>query len=132
MVIKRIRRAFSERGSIGDTNNEYIEIDTEAEESVNKVAVKVFELKSYDDVNRILNALREGNTIALIDIKNLKQKDSIELKRSVTKIKKTVDAMNGKVAGHNNIVIATPAFARIYRDEPAQQKQDTSDKFDTY
>lgn len=130
--MKRIKRVFSERGSIGELGNEYIEIDTDAEESINKVAVKLFELKNYDDVNRILNSLREGNTIALIDIKTLKQKDSIELKRAVTKIKKTTDAMGGKIAGHNNIVIATPAFAKIYKDEPVQQKSEASDKFDTY
>ena len=115
MVFKRIKDAFS--SSLGDSEDDYIEIDLEKEESQNKVQVKVFVLKNYEDVNAILNALREGYTIAIIDFKVLKQKDPIELKRAVSKIKKTVDALEGSIAGHENIVIVTPSFAKIYKQE---------------
>jgi SepF-like predicted cell division protein (DUF552 family) len=116
MVFKRIRDIFS--NSLGEVGNEdYIEIDLEKEEPQNKVQVKVFVLKNYDDVNTILNALREGYTIAIIDFKILKQKDPIELKRAVSKIKKTVDALEGSIAGHENIVIVTPSFAKIYKQD---------------
>ena len=124
MVFKRIREAFS--GSFGgadQTSNDYIEIDLEKEAPQNKVQVKVFVLKHYDDVNNILNALREGYTIAIVDFKILKQKDPIELKRAVSKIKKTVDALEGSIAGHDNIVIVTPSFAKIYKEIDMPKKE---------
>lgn len=126
MVFKRIKEAFS--GGNYDSGEDYVEIDLEHEEPENKVQVKVFVLKRYDDVTNILNALREGYTIAIIDFKALKQKDPIELKRAVSKIKKTVDAMEGSIAGHENIVIVTPSFAKIYKQQD-MPKKDTEEKF---
>ncbi len=129
MVFDKIRKAFS--GSVNDdTDNEYLEIDLEKEEKENKVLVKLFVLKQYEDVTEILNALREGYTIAIIDIKILRQKDSIELKRAVSKIKKTTDALEGSIAGFGeNMVIVTPSFAKIHK-EISQPKEEPKNKFD--
>jgi len=81
-----------------------------------KVIVRPFVLKSFEDINPILNALREGYTIAVIDIKQLRTKDVIELKRAISKIKKTADALEGDIAGFGeNIIIVTPQFADIYK-----------------
>ena len=122
MVFKKIKRAFSGAPS-EPFGEDYVEIDLEKEEPENKVQVKLFVLKQYDDVTTILNALREGYTIAIIDFKVLKQKDPIELKRAVSKIKKTVDALEGSIAGHENIVIVTPSFAKIYKQEDIPKKE---------
>ena len=131
MVFKRIRDALSGSVSNEPMEEDYLEIDLEEKEQENKVQVKVFVLKQYEDVNRILNALRQGYTIAIIDFKILKQKDPIELKRAVSKIKKTVDALEGSIAGHDNIVIVTPSFAKIYKevDCPPPKKDDQDEKF---
>ncbi|MBD3247045.1 DUF552 domain-containing protein [Candidatus Pacearchaeota archaeon] len=130
MVFKRIKKALSGSDE-PDINEEYIEIDLEQEEEKDKkVKVKVFVLKRYEDVTHILNALREGLTIAIIDFKTLKQKDPIELKRAVSKIKKTADALEGSIAGHNNIVIVTPSFAKIYKQEDVSEgKKSPEEKF---
>lgn len=89
---------------------DFIEIDLEQEKSDSKILIKTFVLKVYEDINPILNALREGYTIAIVDIKTLKSKDVIELKRAISKIKKTVEALDGKIAGFGeNTVIATPS-----------------------
>jgi len=78
--------------------------------------VRPFVLKSFEDVNPILNSLREGYAIAVIDIKPLKAKDVIELKRAISKIKKTADALEGSIAGFGeNIILVTPQFADIYK-----------------
>jgi SepF-like predicted cell division protein (DUF552 family) len=124
MAFDRIKKVFSGSSS-SDDGEEYLEIDLEQQkEKDNKVVVKLFILKQYDDVNDILNSLREGYTIAMIDIKPLKQKDSIELKRAVSKIKKTTDALEGSIAGFGeNIVIATPSFAKIHKDMPKPEKE---------
>jgi len=129
MVFDKIRKAFSDSVGGEVASDEYIEIDLEQTEKENKVIVKLFVLKQYEDVNTILNALREGYTIAIIDFKILKQKDPIELKRAVSKIKKTVDALEGNIAGHENIVIVTPSFAKIEK-EIEQSQQEKSNKFE--
>jgi len=93
----------------------------------NKVVVKPFVLRSFENLDEILNSLREGYTIAVIDIKPLKTKDIIELKRAVSKIKKTVDALEGTIVGFgDNTIIATPEFAKIHKpvDKKATGKTD--------
>ncbi len=118
MVIDTIKRVFS--NALGESGeDEYLEIDLEQEGSKQaKILVKLFTLNQYEDVNVILNALRDGYTIAIVDFRVLKQKDPVELKRAVSKIKKTVDALGGSIAGHENLVVATPSFARIHKELP--------------
>jgi SepF-like predicted cell division protein (DUF552 family) len=110
--------AFSLKKLLGKSDaEEYVEIDINSVEPKDtKVIVKPYMLKQYDDINEILNSIREGYTIAIIDIKVLKSKDVIELKRAVAKIKKTVDAIEGAIAGFGeNIIIVTPKFAQIHK-----------------
>lgn len=105
-----------------NTGEDYLEIDVHtATESKSKVLVRPFTLKQYDDINEILTSLREGLTIAVIDIKPIKTKDVIELKRAIAKIKKTVEAMEGSIAGFGeNVIIATPQFAEVFKSPSAQ------------
>lgn len=129
--MEKIKKAFSDSLKGGDAfDEEYLEIDLEQEKPNQKVAVKLFTLKNYDEVTEILNSLREGYTIAVIDIRVLRQKDSIELKRAVSKIKKTIDALEGNIAGFGeNLVIATPSFARIHKEvqKAPEKKRDFFD-----
>jgi len=130
MVFDKIKKALSSSGGT-ETGEEYIEIDLGQEEQQTKVLVKLYVLKDYEEVNVILNDLREGYTIAIIDIKTLRQKDSIELKRAISKIKKTIDALEGNIAGFGeNMVIATPSFAKIHKEAPKPEKPKS--KFDEY
>lgn len=119
-----IRRLFGG----GDSGEDYVEIDlNSAAPEQAKVLVKPFILRNFDDITDILNSLRDGYTIAVIDIKPLKTKDIIELKRSIGKIKKTIEALEGSIAGFgDNIIIATPSFAKIQR-EPQETKKEKSD-----
>ena len=130
MVFEKIKRAFA--NSINEFDDEeYLEIDLGQEKTDKKVLVKLFALKQYEDVNQILNALREGYTIAIIDIKILKQKDSIELKRAISKVKKTIDALEGSIAGFGeNTVLVTPSFAKIEKEPDRVPKEEK--KFDEY
>ena len=112
---------------------EYVEIDLNATEpKKNKILVRPFLLKQFDDTVEILNALREGYTIAVIDMKPLRAKDVIELKRSISKIKKTVEALEGTIAGFGeNTLIVTPSFAEIYK-APSAPKQPESNNLERY
>ena len=125
MVIDKIKRVFS--NALGESGeDEYLEIDLEQEGNKQaKILVKLFTLNQYEDVNPILNALRDGYTIAIIDFKPLKAKDVIELKRAISKIKKTVDALEGGISGFGeSIIIATPGFADIYKPQRSPHSAD--------
>ena len=130
MVFDKIKRAFSNSVSGEALDDDYLEIDLGQEEKEKKVLIKLFVLKDYEEVNEILNALREGYTIAIINIKVLRKKDPIELKRAVSKIKKTTDALEGSIAGFGeNTIIVTPSFAKIHKDvsKPKEEKRDRWD-----
>lgn len=116
MAFKGVRDKLSGLFGGGGEESEYVEIDLGQEIKKSKILVRPFLLKSFDDVNSILNSLREGYTIAVVDIKPLKTKDIIELKRAIAKIKKTADALEGSIAGFGeSIIIVTPSFAEIYK-----------------
>ena len=129
MVLDRVRKMFSANDY--SSNDEYVEIDLGQEKKERKVLVKLFNLRHYDDINNILNALREGYTIALVDMKTLRQKDPVELKRAISKIKKTVEALEGNIAGFGeNTIIATPSFAMIHKEEEIIKEKDKVNRFD--
>ena len=130
MVFKKFKKAFSNSNE-ETADDDYLEIDLDQEKKENKVLVKLFVLKEYEDVNSVLSSIREGYTIAIIDIKNLRQKDTIELKRAVSKIKKTTDALEGSIAGFGeNLVIVTPSFAKIQKEPERVKKEEKG--FETY
>lgn len=124
MAFERIKRMFSGSNGI-DSGEDYLEIDLGKEEQEQKVFVKLFTLKDYEEVNNILNSLREGYTIAVVDIGTLRRKDPLELKRAVSKIKKTSDAMEGHIAGFGeNTVIITPSFAKVHKEASPKPKEE--------
>jgi len=98
-------------------DEEYVEIDTGAEDKASsKVIVRPFVMEDFSDIKPILDALREGYTIALVNIKPLKDKDLVELKRAINKLKKTCDAIEGDIAGFgDDYIVVTPNFAKIFR-----------------
>jgi SepF-like predicted cell division protein (DUF552 family) len=104
-------------GGSAEETSDYIEVDVGRDvPKKGKILLRPFVLKTFEDTNRVLEVLREGGTIALIDIKPLKSKDVIELKRSISKLKKTVDALEGNIAGFGeNIILVTPPFVDIYK-----------------
>lgn len=100
----------------------YVEVQTDGSDQRQKVIVRPFMLETFDDTKQVLDAMREGATIALINIKPLKDKDIVELKRAINKIKKTTDAINGEIAGFGeDYVVVTPQFASIYRTKQTQE-----------
>ena len=120
-------------GNREDVSPDFIEIDLEQEKSESKILIKTFVLKVYEDINPILNSLREGYTIAVIDIKNLKSKDIIELKRAISKIKKTVEALEGKIAGFGeNTIIATPSKVFDIKKGVTEAPAARSDKMERF
>jgi len=100
-----------------EETEDYVELNTDIEsENSSKIIVRPFNLEDFSDVKPILDSLREGYTIALVNIKPLKEKDLVELKRAINKLKKTCDAIEGDIAGFgDDFLIVAPSFATIYR-----------------
>lgn len=99
--------------------NDYVQIDAEKRAGGKaKVIVRPFMIEDFSDIKPMLDAIREGYTIALVNIKPLKDKDIMELKRAVGKLKKTCDAIEGDIAGFGeDWLVITPSFAQIHRDK---------------
>lgn len=118
-IKKSIKKDSYDEDEGMDESEEYVELDTSrSDDSGQKVIVKPFVLEDFTDIKQILDALREGNTICLINIRPLKEKDLIELKRAINKLKKTCDAIEGDIAGFSDdYIVITPSFAEIYRSK---------------
>ncbi len=125
MGIKKKFSGFFSKGEVEEP--EYIEVDLGQKSEKRKVMVRPFIIKNFEDIDKVLNSLREGYTIAVINISPLKKKDMIELKRGISKIKKTANALEGEVAGFGEgMIIVTPSFAEIYK--PEKNKSGKKDK----
>ena len=107
-----------------DAEKEYVEIETDVSEEKAQITVRPYNIEDFSDIKDILKGLREGYTIALVNIKPIKEKDVIELKRSINKLKKTCDAIDGDIADFgDDYIVCTPSFAKIYR-APKVKKAD--------
>lgn len=102
-----------------EVESEYLELNTDNvfNKSSQKIIVRPYVLDDFSDIKNILDAFREGYTIALINIKPLKEKDLVELKRAINKLKKTCDAVEGDIAGFGeDYIVLAPSFAKIHRN----------------
>lgn len=106
----------------GENFEEYVELGGESSEEKAKVRVRPFVIEDFEDIKPILDSLREGYTIALVNIRPLKDKDLVELKRAINKLKKTCDAIEGDIAGFGeDYIVAVPSFAEIYRSKETEE-----------
>ncbi len=117
--LERLRKKIASPGYDELESEEgYLELDTNLAELKAKAVVRPFNIEDFDDLKPVLDSLREGKTIALVNIKALRDKDMVELKRTVNKLKKTADAIGGEIAGFGeDYIIVTPSFATIHRDK---------------
>ena len=124
-LFSKLKEKMNEGSKVLEETEEqgYVEIGTDsAVEERAKITVRPFVIEDFEGVKPILDSLRVGNTIALVNIKPLKDKDLVELKRAINKLKKTCDAIEGDIAGFGeNWIAAVPSFANIYRGKPKEE-----------
>jgi len=102
-----------------ELDDDYVEIDTNLSSKMGKtkISIRPFVITDFGDIKPVLDSLREGMTVALVNIKQLKERDIVELKRAVNKLKKTCDAIEGDIAGFGeDWIVVTPSFAQIHRN----------------
>ncbi len=114
---KFIKPAEAEVEQDGQESYVQLESDSAHKEGKGKFLVRPFVMEEFEDIRQILDVLREGSTVALINIKPLRDKDLVELKRAIAKLRKTCEAIDGDIAGvGEDYVVAVPYFARIHRN----------------
>jgi SepF-like predicted cell division protein (DUF552 family) len=124
-LLNKIKAKFSGSDDFdlpGEGDLGYVEIPPEgsAPPIKEKIMIRPFVIEEFGDIKPILDALREGYTISLVNIRPLKDKDLVELKRAINKLKKTCEAVEGDIAGFGDDWIAlTPSFAKIHREGAA-------------
>jgi len=118
----KFKKEGTEEEFIDSPQGEYVELKTdEGNEVATKVLVRPFTLDDFEDIKMVIDTLRDGRTVALINIKPLKEKDINELKRAVAKLRKTCDALEGEIAGFTeDIVIATSSSAKIHKTKQVE------------
>ena len=120
-LTNKVKEAFSGGDEYPEeAEEEYVELNTGVKEGTRtKIIVRPFVIEDFSDIKLILDSLRDGYTIGLVNIKPLKEKDLVELKRAINKLKKTCDAVDGDIAGFgDDWIVVTPSFAEIYRAKP--------------
>jgi|SRR3989344_1659939 len=116
-MLSKFKDKLFGKDTLSEDTSDYVEIDTNVDKIPKaKILVRPFFIEDFADIKPALDALREGTTIALINIRPLKEKDIIEVKRAVSKLKKTCDAIEGDIAGFGeDWIVVTPSFAQIHR-----------------
>ena len=115
-------KLFGERrdDSFDESAEDYIEVNLPESGSRTKVIVKPFVIHDFHDIKPAIDSLREGYTIGLVNIRPLKEKDIVELKRAISKLKKTCDAVDGDIAGFGeDWIVITPSFVEVHRHPSA-------------
>ena len=119
-IFKRTKKEYDEDENV-EVEDAYVELNADGSKgSASRVVVRPFVLEDFADIKGVLEALREGNTICLVNIRPLKEKDMVELKRAINKLKKTIEAVSGDIAGFGEeYIVIVPSFAEIYKASEA-------------
>jgi SepF-like predicted cell division protein (DUF552 family) len=102
----------SSDNSVGD---DFVELDAEVENRDEKVVIRAETLQELDDIEEVQEHLRNDH-IVWVNIGPLKNRDMADLKRAIKRLKKTIRAINGDMAGVDESYILTcPEYAEIAR-----------------
>ena len=124
---KFLSQVFKKNGfddeDITDAEDEYVELNTDSDHGTSsRIVVRPFVMEDFTDIKSVLEVLREGYTICLLNIRPLREKDMIELKRAINKLKKTIEAIGGDIAGFGeDYIVVVPSFAMIYRSNETEE-----------
>jgi len=127
MVLKKIRDVKGKLfGGVnlptpveGVEDEEFIELSAQpGDKGTAKILLKYFQLEEFSDIKPIIDSLRGGFTICLIKMKSLQDKDEIELRRAISKLKKTCQALGSDLVGiEENWIVAAPSYVEILKGE---------------
>lgn len=95
--------------------DDFVELDAEISEGSKKAVIRAETLQEFDDIEEVQDHLRNDH-IVWINIGPLKSRDMTNLKRAVNRLKKTIKAIDGDMAGvDEDWIVACPSYAEIER-----------------
>ncbi len=122
-ILENISGMFGRKDKEIELGDEYVELEADVKQSKAKINIRPFKLERFEDIKDVISAIRDGYTIAIINISPLREKDRLSLKRAIEKLKKTISANNGDIAGFGeDFIVATPSFATVHRAEEENQE----------
>ncbi len=87
-----------------------------SEEASKMLTLRLIVMESYGDTEDILRALRTGETMVVVKIRPLREKDMSELKRAVNRLKTHCTATDSQLAAlDDNWVIIVPPTVELER-----------------
>ena len=96
---------------------EFTELPIDLEDKQEHMKVVIEKLDDFTDTDRIIRKVRTGS-IAVVNIKGMKERSMDELKHAISKFKTAVSMFNGDIVGvGDEFVILTPGTAKIHRGE---------------
>ncbi|MCW1301133.1 MAG: cell division protein SepF [Candidatus Nanoarchaeia archaeon] len=119
--LRGITEKLSPSKSQTGASEEFVELEPVPKKISAKIFCEKYTLDEFDDVKYVIDSLRTGSVIAIINIKPLGSKSRVELQRAINKIKKTVEALNGQViAIDEDWVVAAPSFVEIRKGKKGE------------
>ncbi|MDP8012704.1 MAG: cell division protein SepF [Nanoarchaeota archaeon] len=106
---------FKKKVNVQDSG-QYVELEVEkADKPSAKVFVKYFVISKYEDSNAIMDDIRSGYTLLFLKVKELREKGGIEeLKRTISRIKRTSDATGAQIVGvDEDYLLVVPDFVKV-------------------
>ena len=79
-ISKSLKRLGSDDYDIPVESPDYVEVLPQ-DSRKSKVVVRPFILEDFEDIKPVIDSLREGYTVALVNIRPLRDRDLVELKR---------------------------------------------------
>ncbi len=116
---------FLKKNESSDSNDQvieddFVELDAEMKKGNKKVVIRAETLQEFDDIENVQEHLRNDHVV-WINIAPLKNKDMTNLKRAVNRLKKTIKAIDGDMAGvDESWIVACPSYAEIARSTKEQ------------
>ncbi len=115
MGLDFLKSSNEETTSENVIEDDFVELDAQTSERDEKVVIRAATLKEFGDVEEVQEHLRNKH-IVWVNIQPLKNKDMADLKRAVKRLKKTVSAVDGDMAGvDEEWIVACPGYATIHR-----------------
>ncbi|MFB6158750.1 MAG: cell division protein SepF [Candidatus Nanohalobium sp.] len=112
-----------ENGDEDVVEEDFVELEAKPSNQQDQVVVRAETLQELDDVEDVQENLRDDN-IVWVNIKPLKSRDMTKLKRAVKRLKKTVRAVDGDIAGvDEEWIVVTPEYAKIERTSEAIEER---------
>jgi SepF-like predicted cell division protein (DUF552 family) len=108
-----------------EESKEYVELEVDQKDKpTTKLYVKYYALVKFEDASAVLNDIRSGSTLLFIKIKDVKEKGGLdELKRTISKMKRTADAAEAQIVGiDEDYILIVPNFVKVEKGDILSQK----------